>query len=487
MLAVALLAGCGLITGVGDLRAVDAEGASSNTGGDASTSSGASSNGGADGSSGGSSSGEAGPGDPSQNGDGALGVVTLKAPTVVNTYAALTADANAGASSISLDVADGFNANSTVLIWQATGLAAPSSGDASPVNLATSTVGAFEIANTSGKLGTTLTLTKPLTQSYAAASTQVVLVPNYQELTIEPSGDIHAPPWDGRKGGVVAFFVASRLRNDGAILADGAGARGARGFTRPGGSLTSCPGLDGTPTNGYGVKGEGIAPASFTPAGGPSAIGGRGNVANGGGGGHCHNAGGGGGGHGGAGGAGGRSGTFTSESQVGGFGGTPLSYDPLTRLAFGGGGGSGDADSNTGDPAVDGGNGGGVIYIRSASFEGSGTISANGRSAVDVAGNGGGGGGAGGLVVVHVTGAASCTGALRANGGAGSKINADSLGTTGGGGGGRILLRAQTTAPTCKLEALGGAAGVQNNPQALDGPTHGASAGAAGTVSSLTW
>ncbi|MFO0743187.1 MAG: hypothetical protein U0270_45360 [Labilithrix sp.] len=467
---------------MGDLRVVadDGPGLPDAGAGDDSnaTSSGASSSGSSSSSSGSRGDG----GDPLQNGNGGLGVVDLKSPTVVNAYAALAADVKAGSATITLDTADAFDATSTVLVWQSAGLPPPPSGDASPVDLASGPVGAFELAIVTAKQGTMLTLARPLTQSYTSSSTQVVLVPNYQELTIEASADIHALPWNGRSGGIVAFLVAGRLRNEGLIDADGAGSRGARAFTRAGGSLTSCPGIDGAPSGGYGVKGEGVATAAFSPLGGPDAIGGRGNVANGGGGGQCHNAGGGGGGHAGAGGHGGRSGTFTSESEVGGLGGAPLMYEPSTRLAFGGGGGSGDADSTTGDPAVEGGSGGGVVFVRAASFDGAGTITANGRSAASLAGNGGGGGGAGGLVSVDVTGAASCTGLLRASGGAGSTIDGSALGTTGGGGGGRVVLRAQVAAPTCKLEALGGAAGVQNDVGATGGAAHGATGGGPGVT-----
>src|SRR4051794_8142687 len=109
-------------------------------------------------------------------GDGhTLAAKTAAGDEVINVYAPLTADAAAGASTISVDIANaigaagGFADGDLVLVWRATGVAdadAPS-GSPSRIDLGVATggiVGRWELARiAAGGVGaTSLTLTKPL-------------------------------------------------------------------------------------------------------------------------------------------------------------------------------------------------------------------------------------------------------------------------------------------------------------------------------------
>ena len=101
---------------------------------------------------------------------------------------------------------------------------------------------------------------------------------------------------------------------------------------------------------------------------------------------------------------------------------------------------AGDGNNNLG---VDGGAGGGVIFVRAGSLSGGGDIAANGASALDVAAPGndaGSGGGAGGSIHMRFVTSASC-GSASARGGNGSTTDFDEHGPGAGGGGGRIMIQ----------------------------------------------
>lgn len=476
-LAFGSLVGCNVLTDVGSLNVKEAPVPSSSDGGvslDAATT---------DASTPPTDDGGTVPPDTTGNGSGKDGSLTITAESVVNAYAAVKAALAVGARAIEVDDSTPFANGDAVLLWQSSGLATATVGDATPLSLGASQVGTFELVHVATKQGSTLNLNEATSFSYAGV-TQAVRVPEYQELKIASAGRIKAPAYNGKTGGIVAFLVAGTFDNGGLIDVNELGFRGAVAFTHPT-AITSCPDTEGVPRDGYAAKGEGPYVQGYTPSGGPTAIGGRGNFASGGGGGLCHNAGGGGGGHAGAGGRGGRSGSFTGNSLVGGNGGASVVYNPFARLLFGGGGGAGDADADVGGSATNGGNGGGVILIRARAVTGAGSMSANGGSGAPISGNGGGGGGAGGLIVVDVTESVAC-GKLTANGGNGSNVDANRLGTTGGGGGGRVILRSMNANAPCAAEATGGRAGVQNDASAPDGPEHGATAGAAGVTEHLS-
>ncbi|AKU96141.1 hypothetical protein AKJ09_02805 [Labilithrix luteola] len=317
-----------------------------------------------------------------------------------------------------------------------------------------------------------LELSAPLSRPFKARGAQVVRVAEYTDLTIQISGKLTATPWDGHRGGIIAVFVNGAMQVDGTIDVDTCGLRDGVSYANTG--LYDCGAtLDRVPIAGFAAKGEGLVTMQYRGEGDgdpAAAPGGRGNGTNGGGGGQCHNAGAGGGGNGGAGGVGGRE--FSSDADGGAYGGlagSALLYSVKERLVLGGGGGAGDRHKSI---DTSGGRGAGAMLIRARSLKVTGDIHANGGSAGQTAHDGSGGGGAGGTIALFVTETASCDKVLRANGGAGGSTTMAQVGPGGGGGGGHVYL--QSTNNGCSFEVKSGIAGIQANPNALDGPHYGA-------------
>lgn len=373
-----------------------------------------------------------------------------------------------------------------------------------------------------------------LRKSYTTnGRTQVIRVPQFQNLTINTGASIVAPAWNGTLGGVVALQVSRFLTINGSISATGLGFRG--------GALDNSSNIPGTAiyrsTNaGDGAeKGEGIAgdPSSY-----PNGRYGRGAPANAGGGGNAHNSGGGGGANGNngntwtgqgvmpntpasawaldpgyiaAGGftnssGGGRGGyTYSANNrdatstgpgntlwggdnrqERGGLGGRPVNNDPAGTLFMGGGGGAGDANNSAGGA---GGNGGGIIWLQAGTISGTGSITSNGNSGSNTTGGGNdapGGGGAGGTIVVSSFALAGVT--ITANGGTGGNqiiSSNEAEGPGGGGGGGYIAIR--TGSPS--RSANGGVGGNTDSTSLTEFPRNGSTNGASGvanaTVSTL--
>ena len=356
---------------------------------------------------------------------------------------------------------------------------------------------------------------------------QVIRVPQYTTATF--SSTLAALPWNGAVGGVLAVDVASQLTLGGTVSLDGQGFRGGAGRKLGGaaGTLaTDVITLSTQATNGS--KGEGIAgtphyisPAqsTITPAttavstgqavleglpNGSYARGAPGNAA----GGSTdanptannQNSGGGAGGNGGNGGTGGFG--WQSAGIVGGFGGQPF---PATTSAIvmGGGGGSGTTnDGSYWNPITNAGGagcganctgiyssgtaGGGIVIIHTGSVAGTGTISANGATALETENDGGGGAGAGGSILVFAN-SGSLTGltASAAGGNGGVTWPADPPGTPfpgnrhgpGGGGGGGVILESATPGPTNVSGGIPGWSTLAND-------SYGATAGQPGFVSS---
>ena len=360
-------------------------------------------------------------------------------PAVVNVYMSLVQQDNAN--QVTVDDASSLSNGDLVLLWQAGGLAAGSSGSSSAVTIAGTSVGQRELARvTNVNHGTQqLTLTSSDTASLALANTyfsgitQVVRVPEFTTVTVA-SGAIAAQSWNGSTGGIVAFLASGAVQVDGSINADGAGFRG--GDKKLGGipdNNTGCLSKDLAPPDGQ-TRGEGV--------GGSIAAGldtGFGNVANGGGGGDCSQTGGGGGGNAGKGGLGG----FSAIDNNSGDPGSALNYTNYsleTQITMGGGGGAG--HDKTGG-ATGGRDGGGAIFIRAKSLSGSGTISANGGTTQNgsSADDGQGGGGAGGSLYIRLNGACSSV-AMHVDGSDGVDAPNGNVGAGGGGGGGRSFQQA---------------------------------------------
>ena len=393
-------------------------------------------------------------------GDGHTGAYSVfSGNVVVNAYAALTADVNAGDGTLTVDTPASFQAGDLVLVLQWGGLTA-TSGSQTPVDLTTTSVGRVELARVS-TVGTTLSLTAPMVHAFPAASSEVVRVPEYTLLQIISSA-IVATPFDGQKGGVVAFFANQGVVNYGTISADGAGFPGgayAKASTAQGG----CAALDDiSPSSG--AKGGGVASGASA---------GRGDLANGAGGGDCLEAGGAGGAGAGAGGNGGASAASDGQRMVGGLGGAAMSYPAISRFVMGGGGGAG--QGNVGDGSS-GASGGGIVAIRTTSITGTGSISASGLAANGAINDGAGGGGGGGTVYLRVAGPAACS--VGALGGAGSNGTSMDHGTSGGGGGGRVVIQTSSAATACPANVSGGTAGLAGG----TGPSLGATGGANGAV-----
>ena len=415
--------------------------------------------------------------------DGALTVTA--AGTVVNRYAQVTGPLAPGDTSIPVSTVTGFGAGDLVMVLQTTGVV-PSqpSGSQDPLSLNDKAVGRWEFARLASVSGTTLGLTAPLIRDYPANVTQVIRVPEYTNVTINPGGRITATPWNGSTGGVIAFLATGTvsLATNALISASGAGFRGGLYVDDESGSL-GCTGLDEAVPQGA-QKGEGIDVTRYG-----TTQGGRGNVANGAGGGVCFKAGGGGGSNAGSGGRGGNSDVGDGSRAVGGLGGTALVYSMLDRLTLGGGGGAGHGTDGTG---AAGGRGGGAIFIRAnqLSTTVNNAIQAGGSSGGSSGSDGASGGGAGGSISVRFVATAACASvpAITANGGLGGSVNSSDIGPGGGGGGGRILFQSSggTCNPTAASNTIGANPGSQQDPSAPGGVTYGAQAGSNGIVTRIT-
>jgi uncharacterized repeat protein (TIGR01451 family) len=326
----------------------------------------------------------------------------------------------------------------------------------------------------------------PTTNPTAGQATfQVIRVPQYSSATL--SSGLLALPWNGVTGGVLALDIASQLTLGGSVVVDGNGFRGGAGeeygaaTTPPTPVATDYVTLSTQTTNGS--KGEGIAGtqrfiinAAITAAtdtgnegypGGSFARGAPGNA--GGGATDAHptandqNTGGGGGANGGTGGIGGFG--WSSAGIVGGFGGAPFPAS-TNALVMGGGGGAGTTNNGTfWNPITDtGGNnnginssgaaGGAIVIIHAGSVTGSGAITANGQSALEVENDGGGAGGAGGTILIFAnSGGLTGLTASAVGGNGGITWPEDPPGTfpgnrhgPGAGGGGGVILT--TSSPT---------------------------------------
>jgi len=395
---------------------------------------------------------------------------------VVNNYAQVTQPLAPGDNEITIGTPTGvanepsssFNVNSLVLVLQTTGLVpATAEGDAAPIDLTENPVGRWELARISGVLANSkLQLAQPLKYSYAANVTQVIVVPEYVDLTINSGVTVKARPWDGSTGGVVAFLVSMTLTNNGTISAKGAGFRGgvyARVNTPGSSEFTGCTATTtptGAPREVRAAKGEGLNNALYNPDPTLSAIN-VGSLANGGGGGICNHGGGGGGGNAGVGGRGGGS-EDGNRDEAAGQGGASVRLSPLQTLSMGGGGGSGQGYVNkSSSNPPEAGRGGGVVFIRARTLAGAGSINASGGNAPDFTDISAGGGGAGGTVYARFAQSAACDTVL-ANGGnggntptaAGSRV----FGPGGGGGGGWVLFQAQSI--QCYVTVDSGVAGT---------------------------
>lgn len=385
-----------------------------------------------------------------QLGEGRDGPLEVTAPgTVVNQSTALAEDAAAGDPFITVVDSSPFNAGSVVLVvhtqWQSDG--------------ERYRIGEYSVHFVERVVGTKVELGSPLNRPWRRGEGQAVLVPQFTDVTITSTGSLVAPPWNGTSGGVLALLATGRVLNDGLISATGAGFRG--GTPREVSENEAGCMNDSEPAVRGAERGEGVLIGGF----GTMSTG-RGANDCGGGGGVCRYSGGGGGGSLGEGGQGGLS--ADGRRDVGGVGGQALAF---AGLILGGGGG---ATNGTFGQGRGGGRGGGAIFLRARSLDGSGHMEANGAPGGSPASRFGAGSGAGGAgsIVIEVVDDARC--ALFANGGVGG--SGVEHGPGGGGGGGHLSLRARKVLE-CPMSVTGG------EPGRVMGVEFGAVAGAAGKTS----
>jgi hypothetical protein len=261
--------------------------------------------------------------------------------------------------------------------------------------------------------------------SLAGQKVFLVRVPTYSSVTID--GTLTAGAWNGTNAlGLVA------LRSTGAVTVGGAVDVSARGYWS---ASTSCNGVSGLPGESY----LPVPPQSVqscvnwdTPNDQPNGGGGGGALSN------CNfyacstqllGASGGGASYGTAGTAGANNGTL----QIGGLPGLVYGQPALTQLFLGSGGGQGAGGTNGPGDSVQGGRGGGLVYISAPTLTVSGAVRADGQVGgnnlncpLGSWGSGSSGGGSGGSIYLRA--AAVSLGTVTAHGGPG--------GCQGGGTGG---------------------------------------------------
>lgn len=325
------------------------------------------------------------------------------------------------------------------------------------------TTGNYEILTIGSISFNVITFSTTMMRQYDAVNGKVQLVsyPEYTDVTV--SDTLKGAPWDGGKGGIIAFGATGTVTLNADIDASGIGFRGGQVSTHV--PCNAGPsGYNGyvcTAADGWGAeKGESIALTGTDDYA-------RGAPANGGGGGNDRSTGGGGGSNYGLGGIGGLltnppAGACPGDYQ--GIGGYNLTYSGANQQIFpGGGGGSGDG---TLGGSTAGGNGGGIILIRANNFDGMDYfIRANGETVVPVANDdGAGGGGGAGTVLLDIATFLSNVN-VEINGGNGGDVDnsidgVNCVGPGGGGSGGVLWMTGAALPANVSLTASGGTAGI---------------------------
>ncbi len=420
--------------------------------------------------------------------DGALTVNV--ASTVVNQYAVLSANAAAGASTLTVSAIADLNSGSfgnlaagdLLLVIEMQGATISTTNDATYGTVtALNNAGRHEFVTVASTAGNVITIDTSCQTglrfaytSGAAGRTQVVRVPQLTSLTISGAGSIVAPAWDGTRGGVVAVHVRDTATVNGAgIDVSGRGFRGGAtdNNTSNGVTLYRSNADDDGSEKGESIAGDG-ARYDSTFNGRYS----RGAPANGGGGGDGHNAGGGGG-------ANGSSGaTWTGQGVMDGavVGAAAWALDPgyiangNARTTSSGGGRGGYTFSGSDQDALTVGPGaaawagdsrrevGGLGGRPVANDPAGGRLFLGGGGGAGDGNNGVAGvGGAGGGLVYVLANAVAGTGTIQANGAAGGNSNGNPGDAPGGGGGGGTVVIRTNALGAVVVQANGGAGGNQ--------------------------
>lgn len=346
-----------------------------------------------------------------------------------------------------LTVADAskYNPGDTVLLIQMKGAVIDSSNTS---NFGTVTdyknAGNYEYNYVKQKTGNLIQLKNLITRQYdiPTGKVQLIRVPYYDNLTV--NNKLTCLQWDGSKGGVLAFNVKNTLTMNADIDVSGKGFIGGQVINPKNNSFYCHENNYYYPNDPIKAapKGEGIAIISDQKNFGKGALG------NGGGGGLEHNSGGGGGSNITNGGLGGKEWiTCGPPINNNGIGGKPIAYSNIANKIFlGGGGGAGHCDNIPGFNPL-GGNGGGIVIIKSNFIKtNNNLITADGGGGIECfrdaqaykCHEGMGGGGGGGAILIDANIFLDNTNIL-INGGKGADMNGEiqgQLGPGGGGGGG---------------------------------------------------
>ena len=400
---------------------------------------------------------------------------------VVNTYHKVTA-INTTTNALTLSSAAGLSPGVKVLIIQMKGATIDNTNTATFGNItALSNAGNYEFNYVCGVNGNDILLVYGLQRTYTIGGlVQLVTVPRYTDAVVTDT--LKAAAWNpvSGTGGILAIEAVNSITLLAPIDAEGAGFKGGTYLDHPEPPFT-CDWatkitnfyLADPPASPYllgGSKGEGITPGAAAMSLG------KGKLANGGGGANNHNSGGAGGSNYAAGGDGGlrsNEGFFTCHGQNPGIGGLALSgygYSGANNRVFlGGGGGAGQGNNNVGMPGA---NGGGIIFILTATLNGNNQlVRANGArpyrgdlaDPYSAGGDGGGGGGGGGVVVLNINNYAGNVN-VQAQGGNGSYSSytpsSGCFGPGGGGGGGVVWVKSASLNPLVNASVAGGTNGL---------------------------
>jgi len=407
---------------------------------------------------------------------------------VINTYTPVISF-GACQNKIIVEDASTFNTGDTVLITQMKGAIIDSSNTS---NFGTITdyknAGNYEFNYVKSKSGNIIELKNNLTRQYdiPAGKVQLVRVPYYRSATV--TFILTCLPWDGTKGGILAFNVKDTLYLNSKIDISGKGFWGGK-VINPRSNLAVCHQdnfyYSNDPTYAS-PKGEGITLISDFKSFG------RGPLANGGGGGTGHNSGGGGGSAGTPGGNGGKEWISCNPiSYNGGSGGKVLPYSNIENKIFlGGGGGAGHCDNLPGFNS-EGGNGGGIIIVQTNFLKANNNaVISNGASGAECIQDfqqfkcheGMGGGGGGGTILIKANVFLDNL-PVSVNGGKGADMNGEAgvgqLGPGGGGSGGILWLSNNVIPAEVSVSKSGGINGTNIN---YGNDSYGAISGSEGTT-----
>ena len=418
------------------------------------------------------------------------GVPGLNGPVtpsgVVNAYYGGSGTAAAGTSQVNVASATGQRSNAKAIVPGDLVLIIQMQDGTTPAN-----AGQHEYAVVTAVTGTTVSLNRPLTNTYVQNVTtnlvrtfQVVFVPQYSQAAL--SGTVTSDRWTigtatgVATGGIVAMDVAGNLNLTGAIDVNGAGFRGGAAVNgtgnRAGGLFGDADYVFNTAAANGALKGEGTTGTPILVFDGSAtrvnyatlltqgyAAGGGGQAAQGnaGGGGNDgepiagnnqYNSGGGGGSNGGAGGKGGFS--WSQTNDAGGRGAAAIAAS-VTRLVLGGGGGAGSTNNNGAAEAI-------TVWpptdtpVTRSTPPTTGTV--NGASgAISSSGASGGG------IVMVRAGTLTGAGAINANGYTAYNTSGGSEAAGGAGAAGSVsVLVGNATSGALTINAIGGKGGYSN-------------------------